>query len=229
MSSATTGHGSPGPGGRLVSVNLGHTRSVTWRERSVSTAIWKQPTDRPVLVGRDQLAGDSQADLTVHGGRDKAVYAYASEDYAWWERELGHDLEIAMLGENLTTVGVEVTRAVIGERWHIGTAVLEVAQPRFPCYKLGIRMDDDTFPDRFEAALRPGAYLRVIDRGTIQVGDAVTVHDVPPHGVTIEDVSYAETTRDAETLERLLTVDQLPPRRREVATKLLERLRAETT
>ena len=111
------------------------------------------------------LAGDEQADRGAHGGFDKAVYAYALEDTRWWEEQIGRPLAHGEFGENLTTEGIEVNEALIGERWAVGTTVLEVAEPRIPCWRLGVRMNDKQFPRRFTEALRPGAYLRILTEG----------------------------------------------------------------
>jgi len=155
------------------------------------TAIYKEPVSVPVAVRGDNLQGDSQADLEVHGGPDKALYAYALEDIAWWSRELGRELPPGAFGENLTVTGLDVTGAVIGEIWAAGDAVLQVAQPRQPCFKLGIRMGDQRFVRRFAQAGRPGAYLRVITSGSLAEGDAVRVTSRPVHGITIGRVSRA--------------------------------------
>ncbi len=169
----------------LRSVNVGRARTVIWRDRPVTTAIWKDPVAGPVAIAGVNLDGDDQADRRVHGGRDKAVYAYATEDYAWWTRELAAPLAPGTFGENLTTVGIDLTASCIGDRWHVGSAVLEVAQPRSPCFKLGIRMGDDSFPGRFEAARRPGAYLRVIVEGVVTAGDTIDVRAAEPPAVPI--------------------------------------------
>jgi MOSC domain-containing protein YiiM len=149
--------------GKLLSVNVGSPREIEWLGRREATSIWKSPVEGRVPVCGVNVAGDDQADREFHGGPDKAVYAYAHEDTVWWERELGRELEHGNFGENLTVSGVDVTGAVVGERWEIGTAVLEVAQPRIPCWKLGARMDDASFPVHFAAAGRPGSYLRVVE------------------------------------------------------------------
>ena len=132
--------------GRLLAVNVGAPREIEWLGRRETTSIWKSPVDGRVAVRGVNVAGDDQADREVHGGPDKAVYAYAREDTAWWERELGRELEHGNFGENLTVSGVDVTGAVVGELWEVGSAVLEVAQPRIPCWKLGARMEDASFP-----------------------------------------------------------------------------------
>lgn len=169
---------------RLLSVNVGLPEDVDTGRRVVSTAIWKQPVAGRVEVRGVNLAGDAQADLTVHGGRDKAVYAYAIEETREWEAEAGRDLGAGAFGENLTTVGVDVSGAVIGERWRVGSTLLEVVQPRFPCFKLGIRLGDPLWVRRFAHGSRPGAYLRIVEEGDLGAGDAVAVEDRPAHGVT---------------------------------------------
>lgn len=153
------------------------------------TGIWKFPVDGRVHVAGVNVAGDEQADLSVHGGPDKAVYSYAGEDYDWWSEELGRDLASGTFGENLTTRAVEVTRSVVGERWRIGEVLLEVSEPRLPCWKLSLRMGDPRFLRRFAEALRPGAYLRIIEEGDLGAGDSVEVTSVPDHGVTIETMA----------------------------------------
>src|SRR3954462_7434904 len=146
---------------RLASVNVGTpVRLRTPKGREVRTAIWKQPVDRRVAVAGVNVEGDQQADLRVHGGPDKAVYSYASEDTAFWEQELGRELGPGAFGENLTTEGLDVSGAVVGERWRIGNVELEVCQPRLPCSKLAIRLGEPLMVRRFGEARRPGAYLR---------------------------------------------------------------------
>lgn len=176
---------------RVHSVNVARPRPVPWRGGMVMTGIFKQPAAGPVPVRGVNLEGDDQADRSVHGGPDKAVYAYALEDIVWWERELGMPLDPGAFGENLTTVGIDVTGATIGERWAIGTAVLEVAQPRQPCFKLGIRFGDQRFVRRFARAGRPGAYLRIVEPGMIEAGAAIRIIHVPSHGIRIRRVSRA--------------------------------------
>jgi MOSC domain-containing protein YiiM len=167
---------------RVVSVNVGDVRTVEWRGRQVTTAIWKSPVTGRVALRGVNLVGDDQADRRVHGGPDKAVYAYATEDYEWWSTVVG-ELAPATFGENLTTTGIDLTGARIGDRWVVGSAELEVAQPRQPCFKLGIRMGDDDFPGRFAEAGRPGAYLRIVSPGDVGAGDEIDVR--PAEGPTV--------------------------------------------
>jgi MOSC domain-containing protein YiiM len=196
--------------GRVEAVNVGQPRTLGFADGVVTTAIWKSPVSGRRHVRRLNVDGDQQADLRVHGGPDKAVYAYAAESTAWWAADLGvDDLPQGMFGENLTTSGVDVDAAVVGERWRVGSALLQVSQPRIPCYKLGIRFGDPAMPRRFAAAGRPGAYLRVLEEGEIGAGDAVVVEARPEHGVTVADVSAAYHSHDVALAARLLAVDEL--------------------
>jgi MOSC domain-containing protein YiiM len=169
---------------RVRSVNVGDVRTVEWRGRRVTTAIWKSPVEGRVDVRGVNLVGDDQADRRVHGGADKAVYAYAVEDYDWWAASTG-PLAPGTFGENLTTAGLDLTACRIGDRWHVGSAVLEVAQPRQPCFKLGIRMGDDDFPGRFARAGLPGAYLRIVSAGDVGAGDGIRVEPADPPAVRL--------------------------------------------
>ena len=171
---------------KVVSVNVGAPRTVEHNGRVVTTAIWKHPVSGRVPVRGLNLAGDDQADRSVHGGVDKAVYAYAREDYEWWGGELGAEaLEAGTFGENLTVSGLDLNAAMVGERWRVGSALLEVSEPRFPCFKLGIRMGDPRFLKRFAAARRPGTYLRIVEEGELGAGDQIEVVERPGHRVTI--------------------------------------------
>jgi MOSC domain-containing protein YiiM len=172
--------------GLVDSVNVGTPRiEVTGRGREITSAIWKHPVAGRVRVAGVNLEGDDQADRRVHGGPDQAVYAYAAEDTAWWEAEVGRTLGPGAFGENLTVSGVDVTGARVGERWAIGTTVLEVRLPRTPCYKLAHRMGDPGFIKRFARGGRPGAYLGIVREGELGAGDAIEVVERPDHAVTI--------------------------------------------
>jgi MOSC domain-containing protein YiiM len=201
------------PRGRLISVNVGVPKRIDTGRRIVETAIWKDPVEGRVKVRGVNLDGDRQADLTVHGGPDKAVYAYAIEETRGWEEELGRQLGPGAWGENLTTEGIDVSGAVLGERWRIGTTVLEVVQPRLPCFKLALKMEDPTFVRRFAAASRPGAYLKIIEEGEIGAGDEIEVSGRPDHGVDVRLVADA-----------FLVDHSLIPRAKE-APQLLDNLR----
>lgn len=200
---------------------VGHPQAVDRQGRAAETAIWKSPVSGPVAAVGVNLVGDDQADRNAHGGWDKAVYAYAEEDRLWWEAELGRPVDRGGFGENLTTTEVDVTNAVIGQRWQIGTVGFEVSEPRVPCWKLNLRMDDDRFIQRFNAAGRPGAYLRIVQEGTLEAGDEITVDTAPAHGLTVGDV--ARIYRERTGAERLLEVEDLSEAWRAWATRTLER------
>jgi MOSC domain-containing protein YiiM len=189
--------------GSLMSVNVALPREIEWLGRRATTSIWKEPVTGRVALGRAHLAGDEQADPRFHGGADKAVYAYAREDYDWWEQELGRGLADATFGENLTLAGVAVTDAIVGERWRIGSALLEVTGPRTPCWKLGARMESVEFSVTFAAAGRPGAYLRVVEEGELGAGDEVAIEERPGHRLTVGAVAgiyHGDRGRCAELL-----------------------------
>ena len=131
-----------GTAGSVLSVNVAQMRQIERHGELVWTGIWKHPVSGPVAVRGVNIEGDDQGDRSVHGGPDKAVYAYAREDIDWWERELGRELPDGIFGENLTLRGVEPAKALVGERWRIGSVLLEVSEPRFPCWKLGVRFGD---------------------------------------------------------------------------------------
>jgi MOSC domain-containing protein YiiM len=205
---------------RLVSVNVGRPQPLGLRRgRTVHSSIVKTPVEGRVRVAGVNVEGDDQADRRVHGGPDKAVYAYAAEDVAWWEGELGRELGPAAFGENLTVEGVDVTNAVVGERWRIGTVELEVCQPRLPCFKLGLKMGDPKFLRRFTLAGRPGAYLRIRTEGKLGAGDAVDVTSRPAHGITVALVARALMV-DHGLLAQAAAAPELPA---DLADWMLER------
>src|SRR5690242_16885951 len=152
---------------RVLSVSVGTAREFEYNGHPARSAIWKSPVAGRIKARGVNLEGDDQADRKAHGGPDKALYAYAVEDARWWEHEIGRSLVYGEFGENLTTEGIDVNDALVGERWEIGTTVLEVSEPRIPCWRLGVRMNDQMFPRRFTQALRPGSYLRLIVEGDI--------------------------------------------------------------
>jgi MOSC domain-containing protein YiiM len=209
--------------GHLVSVNVGRPREVEWFGRTVETAIWKAPVTGRVRAAGVNLDGDGQADLRVHGGADKAIYGYSVADYGWWSDELGHRVESGTFGENLTIDGVDLMAAVIGERWRVGSAILEVAQPRQPCFKLGIRMGDAAFVDRFDAANRLGAYLRIVGEGDVGAGDPVTLVERPSHGLRIADIAEAHRSHDPVLLAHLRDTPAVPDGWRDWAIRTLAR------
>ena len=175
----------------VVSVNVAQERTLERRGRAVATGLWKLPVRGPVAVGELGLEGDFQGDRRLHGGRDKAVYAYAEHDVLWWEGELGRTLGPGFFGENLTLRGVDVNGAHVGERWQVGTVLLETTEPRGPCWKLQAKVGEPRFVKRFADAARPGAYLRVVRAGALAAGDAVRVVRRCPEAPTIAALSRA--------------------------------------
>lgn len=182
----------------VVSVNVGEPREVPWRGRSVLTSIFKAPVAGRVAVRAHNVEGDRQSDLTVHGGADKAVYAYPSEHYAYWRDALpGVDLPWGAFGENLTTTGLLEAELRIGDRLRVGSTELVVTQPRIPCFKLGIRLGRTDMPKRFLASGRSGFYLRIVAAGEVAAGDPIAVIERDAHDVTVADVVALKAKRGA--------------------------------
>ena len=210
------------PRGKVVSVNVGGIRQFEHRGRPAVSAIWKSPVSGRVAARGVNLEGDDQADREAHGGPDKAVYAYALEDARWWAEEIGRPLEHGEIGENLTTEGIDVTNALVGERWEIGSTVLEVSEPRVPCWRLAVRMEDTAFPRRFTQAGRPGAYLRIAVEGELGSGDEIRVVERPDHDLTIGDV-FRIYTRDRHEAGRIVEVPQMSASWKQWAQKWVEK------
>ncbi len=197
---------------RLCSVNVGRPRQAAWAAIG-TTAIDKQAVTGPVEVGRLGLAGDQVADTRHHGGVDKAVYAFAREDLDHWAQVLGTPIADGQFGENLTTVGLDVNEAEVGERWRVGEVVLEVASVRTPCQDFKAWMgrsgyDDRAWVRRFALEARPGPYLRVVVPGVLRVDDGIEVVHRPGHGVSVSTMFRALHTRP-DLLPRLLVIDGL--------------------
>ena len=198
---------------RLISVNVGLPRTVRWQGRDVTTGIFKEPVEGRIPLRRLNLDGDRQADLSVHGGAAKAVYAYPLEHYAFWQDELGEELPVGAFGENLTVEGVPLEEEVaVGDRLRIGTAELVVTQPRVPCYKLGLRFDRRDMPKRFLASRRTGYYLAVEVEGEVGAGDQIEVLARHPDRVPVAEIIrvYTSDRGDLATIQRLIALDALP-------------------
>ncbi len=207
----------------LLSVNVGRLRPIPYRGKQVMTGIFKEPVRGRVAARGTNLEGDEQASAKVDGGFDNAVYAYAREDYEWWEAELSEPMEPGRFGENLTTTGVELNDALVGERWRVGTVLLEVSEPRFPCFKLGVRMGTQRFVKRFAEARRTGTYLRIVEDGELGAGDAIEVVERPDHGVTIGRFADAYLG-DRDRLAELLVAERLSDEwRSEIEGRIAER------
>jgi MOSC domain-containing protein YiiM len=205
-------------------VNVGLPRPVTHRGRTVATGIWKQPVEGRVAIVGDNLVGDRQADLRVHGGRDKAIYGYPSEHYAWWRTQLPNaDLSWGAFGENLTLEGLLEDAVRVGERFRVGTAELMVTQPRTPCFKLGIRFARPQIVKEFLRSERSGFYFAIVRPGEIAAGDAVECVHAEPASMTVTELvrlSVADEV-DAATLHRAIALPGLAASWREAFAQQL--------
>lgn len=175
---------------KLISLNVGLPREVSWHNTIVTTAIFKQPVSGRLALRKLNLDGDRQADLRVHGGEHKAVYCYPVEHYAYWKKELpGRDLGFAVFGENFTTEGLLEDAVHLGDRFAIGSAEVVVTQPRLPCYKLGIRFESDQMVKRFLASARTGFYLAVTREGEVGAGDEIKLLSRDPTAVPVSEIT----------------------------------------
>jgi MOSC domain-containing protein YiiM len=199
----------------VLSINVSLPLQVVSRGQAVLTGIYKVPVHKRVKVTRLNIEGDGQADLSVHGGPNKAVYAYPSEHYEYWRHELpGTELPWGTFGENLTLSGLMENNVHIGDRFRIGTAALMITQPRLPCYKLGIRLGCDDMPDRFLSSRRTGFYFAVVEEGEIGEGDHLEPIHQDVNGISVADLLhllYDHEPHNPELFEKALNVDALPP------------------
>ena len=200
---------------KIVSLNVGMPREVTWHGRTVTTGIFKEPVAGRVALRKLNLDGDGQADLTVHGGEYKAVYCYPLEHYAYWKKELGRELPMGMFGENFTTEGLRESDVNLGDRFRVGTAEVEVTQPRLPCYKLGIRFDADEMVKRFLASGRTGFYLQLIRTGEVCAGDEIVpigrdANAVPVLAIVKLYVAKHYGAEEMELVRRVIRVEAVP-------------------
>jgi MOSC domain-containing protein YiiM len=212
----------PDMAARVISVNIGHGRDADWAGSLKRTAIDKRPVPGPADVGRLGLAGDEQVDKPDHGGYEQALYAYAREDLDWWVEQLGRELTGGSFGENITTGGLDVTGALIGEVWQLGSAVVQVTAPRIPCAVFAGWLGERQWVKRFADAGRPGAYLRVLTEGRVGPGDPVAVLSRPAERVTIAE-SMAAYYGDTELMQRLLSVEGRSSKWDEIALSVLGR------
>ncbi len=213
---------------RLLSVNVGLPREVSWQGRVVSTAIFKDPVAGSVRVGRLNLEGDRQADLTVHGGPTKAIYAYPSEHYEFWREQLtGTVLEWGAFGENFTTEGLGESSISIGDRYRIGAARLVVTEPRMPCFKLGIRFGDPGMIKRFLQSERSGFYFGVEEEGRVEAGDPIELLEKNPGSdLRVREVTrlYTSDRENRELLRKAVETEALPETWRGYFARRLEKL-----
>lgn len=198
---------------KIISLNVGRPRLVMRNDEPVSTGIFKDPVEGRVMLRTLNLDGDRQADLTVHGGPEKAVYAYPSEHYLFWKQELpGMELPWGMFGENFTTEGLFETETHVGDTFRIGSAELMVTQPRMPCYKLGIRFGRADIIKRFLWSERTGFYFSVLKEGEVGAGDEVELIERNTSGVRVVDVTrlYSSDKHNSDLLERAIATKALP-------------------
>jgi MOSC domain-containing protein YiiM len=194
---------------KVLTVNVAAVvHEGAWTGSEGKTGIDKRPVNGAIRFTDNGLAGDVVVDKKHHGGFDKAVYAYASEDAKWWERQIGVEINNGAFGENLTTEGIDVNGALIGERWRIGNVLLEVSEPRIPCRVFAGFWDRPTLIKDFTAALRPGSYLRIIEEGEVKAGDLIRVEFKPQHEVTIRDL-FAAKSGERGKITQLKEVTQL--------------------
>lgn len=209
---------------KLLSVNVGLPREIEWKGKFVRTSIFKAPVDGRVRVAQLNLEGDQQSDLSVHGGIDKALYAYPSEHYSFWRQELpSMHLPWGVFGENLTTEGLIEDAVHIGDRFRVGSAELVVTQPRMPCFKLGIRFERPDIVKRFLQSGRTGLYLAVLKEGEVTAGDSIELLKRDDHGVTVADVVnlYGRDATNQELLRRVTELPSLPESWRDYFRKRL--------
>jgi MOSC domain-containing protein YiiM len=212
------------PAARVLSVNRGREADLVIGGRPARSAIDKRPAGCPVEVGPLGLDGDTVADKVNHGGLDQAVYAYGREDLDWWTEQLGRELRNGMFGENLTTAGIDVSAALIGETWQVGAAVLQVTAARIPCNTFKAWLDEEPhWVKRFAAAGRPGAYLRVLTPGVVVAGDDLSVLSRPSVAVTVAE-SMLAFYGDHDLMRRLLTVDGRGAKWDEIGADVLSRV-----
>jgi MOSC domain-containing protein YiiM len=201
---------------RVVAVSVGGVKAVDWDSGTLPvTAIEKHPVEGPVRITADGVEGNAWADTENHGDAWMKVYAYAREDYEWWQRELGATTRPGLFGEQLTTEGVDLNTALLGEVWRVGTSLLQIAHVRIPCQTFKGWMgaagyDEAAWVKRFTEAGRVGPYFRVLEPGVVQAGDAITVEDRPDHDVTVQRLFRAVTT-EPRLLPGLLAAEGLKP------------------
>jgi MOSC domain-containing protein YiiM len=209
---------------KLLSVNVGLPRELEWKGKIIRTSIFKRPVAGRVRVSTLNVEGDQQSDLTVHGGIDKAVYAYPSEHFAFWRTEFpGMELDWGVFGENFTIDGLLEETVHIGDRFRVGSAKFVVTQPRMPCFKLGIRFNRSDIVKRFLQSGRTGFYLAVLEEGEIAAGDSIEVLEGDEHNVSIADVVnlYREDEGNQDLLRRVSELPSLPNNWREYFRKRL--------
>jgi MOSC domain-containing protein YiiM len=198
---------------QVISVNVGQPREVIWKGQIVTTGIFKEPVSGRIAVRRLNLDGDRQADLTVHGGPKKAIYAYPAEYYAFWREQFPEmDLPWGMFGENLTITGLLDNTVHIGDRFQVGSAHLMVTQPRLPCYKLGLKFGRDDILKRFLQSRLTGFYFSVLTEGAVAANDPISLLHRDEHRIKVDDITrlYRHDRYNLDLLRRVVEVEALP-------------------
>jgi MOSC domain-containing protein YiiM len=209
---------------KLLSINVGLPREIEWKGKIVRTSIFKSPVSGRIRVAQLNLEGDQQSDLSVHGGIDKAVYAYPSEHYSFWRQELPDiDLPWGAFGENFTTAGLVEETVHIGDRFRLGSAEFVVTQPRMPCFKLGIRFNRPDIVKRFLQSGRTGFYFAVLKEGEVTTGDSIKLLKRDENGITVADIVnlYRRDASNQDLLQRVSELPSLPQNWRDYFRKRL--------
>lgn len=210
---------------KLLSINLGLPQTVTYRNKPTITGIFKTPVDHPVMLRRLNLEGDGQADLENHGGIDKAVYIYSYDNYGYWQPILKQEsFTFGQFGENFTVTQMLDNQVHIGDIFKIGEAIVQVTQPRIPCYKLGIRLDNPDFPKQFLKSRKTGFYVKVLEEGIVKKDDSIELIEVNSQQITVEQavgLLYFESDNQ-EGIKTLLSIDALSDSWREDLQKKLK-------
>ena len=215
---------------KVLSVNVGLPKNVLFNGQIITTAIFKDPVNGPIILRKLNLDGDKQADLTVHGGIDKAVYSYPEEHYYYWRKQFPNmDLEWGMFGENFTTEGLLEDAVNVGDQFQIGSAKLVATQPRMPCYKLGVRFGRMDVIRKFMTSGRPGIYFKVLTEGEIKTGDKIKLIKRDKNNVTVKDIVTLYITRNntdnIETMRRATKIRDLPEGWRSEFQQKIEQLK----
>ena len=215
---------------KVLSVNVGLPRNVLFNGQIITTAIFKDPVNGPIILRKLNLDGDKQADLTVHGGIDKAVYSYPEEHYYYWRKQFPNmDLEWGMFGENFTTEGLLEDAVNVGDQFQIGSAKLVATQPRMPCYKLGVRFGRMDVIRKFMTSGRPGIYFKVLTEGEIKTGDKIKLIKRDKNNVTVKDIVTLYITKNntdnIETMRRATKIRDLPEGWRSEFQQKIEQLK----
>ena len=205
---------------KVLSVNIAkRIHTGEWTGSEGRTGIDKEPVSGPVELKDNCVAGDSVIDRKAHGGYDKAVYAYSIEDAKWWESVIGRELRNGSFGENLTVQGIELNSSLIGERWSVGSCILEVSEPRIPCRVFAGFWDRPTLIKEFTDARRSGTYLRIIEEGKVSAGDEIKVISKPSHKITVLDIFEAKAG-NREKIQEIIKVTELSEKYLEWAKKI---------